>query len=402
MNSEFSLSADLLKATEALGYIKATPVQEKVIPLALLKKDVMARAETGSGKTAAYLLPTLQNLLITETTNKYTKVLVMVPTRELAKQVADECRKLATYTDLDVKELIGGSDFKADQRALTTHPEIIVATPGRLAKLIENGALKLAKIEHLIFDEADRMLDMGFREEMLEVVSQCPPDRQILLLSATLPGSIRKLGEKLMDQPELVLINYRLKDHSKIHQSILLADDTDHKEKLLRWLLENETFNKALVFTNTRNQANRLDGLLRYFEQKSAQIHGDVHQKGRQATIEAFHEGSINVLVATDVAARGLDVKGVDLIINFEVPRKGDDYLHRIGRSGRGDETGASITFVTPPEWNLMSSIERYLKTRFSRMVVKELAGTFKGPKKLKASGKAASKKKKKKKSGKK
>ena len=176
-----------------------------------------------------------------------------------------------------------------------------------------------------------------------------------------------------------------------------MADDVDHKEKLLRWLLDNESYEKAIVFTNSKTLAARLDGLMRYHKFRAAQLHGDIQQKGRQATIESFRTGKVNVLIATDLAARGLDVGGIDLVINFDMPRKGDAYVHRIGRTGRAGAEGKSISLIAQPEWNLMSSIERYLKVRFERKVIKELAATYKGPKKLKASGKAASSKKKKK-----
>jgi superfamily II DNA/RNA helicase len=326
------------------------------------------------------------------------RALVLVPTRELARQIVQTVEQLAQFTQLKVLEVTGGKDFLVQQRALHRGPDIVVATPGRLQEHLENGDPNLVNLQVIVLDEADRMLDMGFKETVLGIISKCPESRQTLIFSATLPGSIRRLAETTMKEPESLLIDHHRAQHQDIRQQILLADDDSHKEKLLRWLLENETFDKAIVFTNTKVTAGRLDGLLRYQKQRAAHLHGDVEQKGRQATVDAFRSGKVNVLVATDLAARGLDVQGIDLIINFDMSRRGDDYVHRIGRTGRAGVQGQAISLISPNEWNLMSSIERYLKVRFERKRIKELAGLYKGPKKLKASGKAASSKKKKKK----
>ncbi len=397
MLTDLPLNPLLIKATQALGFDAATPAQEKAIPVALDNKDLLVSAATGSGKTAAFLLPTLHKLLAQEPASKAVRALVLVPVRELADQIVSECEKLAQFTELKTIGITGGKDFKAQEKALVAIPDLIVATPGRLLEHLENGNPDLSQLDVLILDEADRMLDMGFQDSVLNIISQCPPERQTLMFSATLPSAIRRLAEKVLVEPESVLVDHHREQHNNILQQIVLADDDDHKEKLLRWLLDHETYEKAIVFTNAKAQASRLDGLLRYHKHKAAQLHGDIQQKGRLATVEAFRTGKTNILVATDIAARGLDVKGIDLIINFDMPRKGDDYVHRIGRTGRAGEEGQSISLISQYEWNLMSSIERYLKIKFQRKVIKELAGEYKGPKKLKASGKAAGTKKKKK-----
>jgi len=249
----------------------------------------------------------------------------------------------------------------------------------------------------LVLDEADRMLDMGFREEVLDLVRACKPERQTLLLSATLKHKgVMAIGEQILTEPELLTLATVRDKHANIQQQIMLADDVAHKERLLLWLLANETYEKALIFTNTREKTVELDHLVRRHGHRSGSLHGEMMQDERNAMMDRIRRGNNQVLVATDVAARGLDVKGIDLVINFDMARKGDDYVHRIGRTGRAGAKGLAVSLIAANEWNLMASIERYLKQSFERRLVKELAGNYKGPKKLKASGKAAGSKKKK------
>ncbi|UZW75126.1 DEAD/DEAH box helicase [Alkalimarinus sediminis] len=397
MLTELSLHPLLNEATQTLGFESATEVQKRAVPLVLDNKDLLVSAATGSGKTVAFLLPILHRILAKQAEPKATRALVLVPVRELADQIVKAGTALAQLTSLKLLSVTGGKDFKVQERALKRLPDIVVATPGRLIEHLENESLSLSELDVLVLDEADRMLDMGFQDNVLNVMKYCPAEHQTLLFSATLPSVIRRFAEEILNEPESVLVHHHREQHGDIQQQIVLADDIDHKEKLLRWLLDNETYEKAIVFTNSKILAARLDGLMRYHKFRAAQLHGDIQQKGRQATIESFRTGKVNVLIATDLAARGLDVGGIDLVINFDMPRKGDAYVHRIGRTGRAGAEGKSISFIAQTEWNLMSSIERYLKVRFERKVIKALPATYKGPKKLKASGKAASSKKKKK-----
>ncbi len=396
MLTELSLNPNLIKATKELGFEAATEVQAKAIPLVLDNKDLMVSAATGSGKTVAFLLPILHRMLAQASEPRAVRALVLVPVRELADQIVKAGKELTQFTEQYLVSITGGRDFKLQEKSLKRIPDIVVATPGRLIEHLENESFSLADIDVLVLDEADRMLDMGFQESVLNVMKYCPEQHQTLLFSATLPSAIRRFAEEILVEPESVLVHHHREKHDNIRQQAVLADDVSHKEKLLQWLLANETYEKAIVFTNSKILAARLDGLMRYHKFRAAQLHGDVQQKGRQATIESFRSGKVNVLIATDLAARGLDVSGIDLVINFDVPRKGDAYVHRIGRTGRAGAAGESISLVTQQEWNLMSSIERYLKIRFERKVIKELPATYKGPKKLKASGKAVGKKKKK------
>lgn len=398
MFSDLQLDQRLLKSVDKLGFQEPTPVQQQAIPLALEGKDLLVNAATGSGKTAAFLLPILQRMIMTSGARAGTRALVLVPTRELARQIGKECEKLASYCGIKVGVITGGQEFKVQRALLRKDPEIIIATPGRTLELVKEGSTLFSALEVLVLDEADRLFEMGFIDDVLAIIAQCRPERQTMLLSATLPAGVRRLMQVLND-PVRVTVNDVREQHDAIKQQFILADDDKHKEKLLLWLLENETFERALVFTNTRDMATHLSGVMRYRGQRAGYLHGEVKQDVRNSTTTAFRDGKINILIASDVASRGLDVKGIDLVVNFDMARKGDDYVHRIGRTGRAGKEGLAVALIAPNEWNLKASIERYLRVTFESRKIKELPGTYKGPKKLKSSGKAAAPAKRKKKS---
>lgn len=392
---QLKLHEKLLQGVAALGFETLTPVQAQAIPAGLAGRDLLVKAATGSGKTAAFMLPLLQRLLTEKGAPTGTRALILTPTRELANQVASDATKLAAFTDLKVGVITGGQS-QLQQRALfRKDPQIIVATPGRMLEHIQKSAADLAGLEILVLDEADRMLDMGLVEDVTLIINASNEQRQTMLFSATLPLAIRNLAAELLQDAEIITVDKEVDEQPSIRQQYILADDDKHKEKLLLWLLNNETYAKTIVFTNTRDRANEITGLLRYHHMSCDLLHGELKQDRRSATITAFRNDRFKVLVASDVAARGLDVKGVDLIINFDMARKGDDYVHRIGRTGRAGETGLAISLIGPFEWNLRASIERYLQIRMERRGIKALAGTYRGPKKVKKSGKAAGSKKK-------
>jgi len=394
--SSLSLAEPLLMAVSKLGFEQPTPVQQQAIPLALEHKDLLVSAETGSGKTAAFLLPTLHHLLTLPSRKFGTRALILAPTRELAQQIFKQCQQLVEFTVLKAGIITGGDDFRLQQNMLRKNTEIVIATPGRLLELMEQDAPNFSHLEVLILDEADRMLDMGFSEDVLTIAKSCNTQRQTLLFSATLTHfGVIKMADKMLQNHEIVALNTPYDGHRNIEQQIIVADDNDHKQKLLAWLLLNETYDKALVFTNSRIQADALRGPLRGQKLRVGVLHGEMDQKDRNRMMELYRDGEVNVMIATDLAARGLDVKGINLVINFDVPRNGINYIHRIGRTGRVDELGLTIALVKSTEWNLMSGIERFLKQKFKRRTIKELEGKYKGPKKLKASGKAAGVKKK-------
>ncbi|MGI9279259.1 MAG: DEAD/DEAH box helicase [Endozoicomonas sp.] len=395
--SDLALHERLQKALTEKDFSEATPVQAAVIPKALDGKDLLVSSETGSGKTAAFLLPAMSHFQDHSAPRSSTRMLILVPTRELARQVLEEAETLARFTQIKAGLITGGDQFRHQVNTLRKNPEILIATPGRLLEHMENSNTDFSDLEYLILDEADRMLDFGFSPDMLKIASECRQERQTMLFSATLEQKgMRDLINLVLNQPESVTLKTARDKHENIHQQIMLSDDQKHKEKLTRWLLENETFDKAIVFSNTRNFADQLCGFLRYCDLKVGVLHGEMDHQGRKKMMAMLASGQINILVATDVAARGLDIKGIDLVINFDMARNGDDYVHRIGRTGRAGEQGLAISLIGPNEWNLMSGIERYLKTRFEKRSIKELRGSWKGPKKLKASGKAAGSKKKK------
>ncbi len=373
-----------------MGFEQPTPVQLKAIPLALEHKDLLVSAETGSGKTAAFLLPTLQKLLVSASRKSGTRALVLTPTRELAQQIFKHCQQLTEFTDLQTGLITGGDDFRLQQNMLRRNTEIVIATPGRVLELMEQEIPDFSNLDVLILDEADRMLDMGFSEDVLNIASHCNAQRQTLLFSATLTHfGVIKMADKVLKEHDIVALNTLHDGHRNIEQQFVLADDNDHKLKLLTWLLKNETYDKALVFANSRIQATQLQGPLRGQKLRVGVLHGEMDQKERNRMMTLFREGEIKIMVATDLAARGLDIKGINLVINFDVPRNGINYIHRIGRTGRVDELGLTIALVKHTEWNLMSGIERFLKQKFKHRTIKELEGKYKGPKKQKTSGKA-------------
>ncbi len=393
--SELALDERVQKALTELGFEQATPAQTQTLPLAISGKDLMVSAETGSGKTAAFLLPMLNHMHTHKADNTSTRGLILVPTRELGLQVLKECEALARYTWVKAGLIVGGEDYRHQVNTLRKNPEILIATPGRLIEHMNNGNHDFSDLEYLVLDEADRMLDMGFGPDVLSIVEDCRPERQTLLFSATLkPRALQEMIGQVLRDPQRLILNSVREQHANIRQQILLADDTAHKERLLIWLLKNESYEKALVFTNTKARAEEFVGKIRVKGLRVGMLHGDMDQRERKHVMNLLKEGKINILIATDVAARGLDIKGIELVINLEMARNGDDYVHRIGRTGRAGEQGLAISLIGPDEWNRMSGIERYLRLRFEKRTIKELKGSYQGPKKLKSSGKAAGKKK--------
>ena len=387
---DLSLAEPLLMAINKLGFQQPTAVQQETIPLALKHTDLLVSAETGSGKTVAFLLPTLHHLLTLPSKKFGTRALILVPTRELAQQIFKQSLQLLEFTDLKAGLITGGDNFRQQQNMLRKNPELVIATPGRLLELMEQETTNFNHLEVLILDEADRMLDMGFSEDVLAIAKSCNAQKQTLLFSATLShAGVTKIVNKVLKNQEVLKLNTLQDERRNIEQQIVLADNNDHKLKLLSWLLLNEQYDKALVFTNSRMEAENLRGPLRGQKLRVGVLHGEMDQKDRNRMMELFREGEVRIMIATDIAARGLDVKGINLVINFDMPRNGINYIHRIGRTGRVDELGLTIALVKNTEWNLMAGIERFLKQKFIRREIKELEGKYKGPKKLKGSGKA-------------
>jgi len=380
-----------------MGLRQPSPVQEAAIPLALDGIDLQVTAETGSGKTVAYLAPALHQLLTSANHGAGPRLLILLPTRELAQQVFKEAQALITHTRLSAGLVTGGEDIEAQRQLFEDETPIIVATTGRLLEHIEAEAIDLSTLDVLVLDEADRMLDMGFSDEVAKIAAVANPERQTLMFSATMNSPwMKSMANKLLREPEVLKVSGGRAAHSQIREQVMLADDQAHKHKLLLWLLGFEKYDKAIVFTNSRDKADAVGLLLQQKKHRVAILHGEITAERRKRVMELVANGEIKTLVATDVAARGLDIEGVDLVINFDMPRRGDDYVHRIGRTGRGGSEGVAITLVQPDEWNLKASVERYLKHTFEPRVIEALQGEFKGPEKMRASGKAWGTKKKK------
>ncbi len=392
MFSELLLDEPLLDALEFLGFEKMTEVQSAAIPQALAGKDLIVNAKTGSGKTLAYVLPILQQIL--DNPQSVTQALILAPTRELCRQINKQCSLLSQYTEIKTAIIIGGEDPKHQLKALQKYPDIIVATPGRLLEHVKREVIDLDAISILVLDEADRMLDMGFSEEVISIAGQCNEACQTLLFSASFnENKFKALTDIVLVEAEKILIDSARENNQNIIQHKMLADNDEHKLDICHHLLDKEeqhiNYTKAIVFANKKETVNRISGWLQSKNIISAVLHSDVEQDRRNNMLRKFRNNDINIIVATDVASRGLDINDLDLIINFDVPRNGEDYMHRIGRTGRMFDTGSSITLVNSQEWNRMVGIENFLQVECTELKIKSLAGKFKGPENKKTSGKA-------------
>src|SRR5687767_4421193 len=368
---DLGLQPFLTERCESLGYIEPTPIQKQAIPIVLDGKDLIATAETGTGKTAAFLLPILQNLGISQ--KKGSTVLILSPTRELANQTDAFCRQFAPK-HIRCASIIGGAGYKNQIDAIRRGANIIVATPGRLMDFMEQGMLNLSKIDTFVLDEADRMLDMGFLPAIKRISKAIPSNRQTLFFSATLSSDIERIALSLMDAPHYAEVSVRGKAAITIEQT---AYPVGHQFKmpLLLELLDKEDFDRVLIFTRTKRGADRLAHVLERRALKSNRIHGDRSQSQREAALKGFKSGKTRVLVATDVAARGIDIDSVSHVINYDVPTVPEDYVHRIGRTGRAGNKGRAITLCTTAEEHSMRAIERLTGQQVERTLLPGFGG---------------------------
>jgi ATP-dependent RNA helicase RhlE len=362
---DLGLHLFLTDKCEQMGYREPTPIQKEAIPVVLEGGDVIATAETGTGKTAAFMLPILQKLKDAKKKGG-TSVLVLSPTRELANQTDEACRQFAPK-GITCAALIGGTAYGKQTAALRRMPDIIIATPGRLIDFMDQGLANLSRLTVLVLDEADRMLDMGFLPSIRRIVKAVPENRQTLFFSATMAPEIERIAHSIVREPTYIEINTRGKAADTIHQT---AYSVEHSSKipLLLELLEKEEFERVLVFTRTKRGADRVAHILEKRDHKSNRIHGDRSQSQREAALKAFKTGKTNVLVATDVAARGIDVDLVSHVINYDVPEAPEDYVHRIGRTGRAGNKGRAITLFTAAEEHSIRAIERLMGQQVERV----------------------------------
>jgi len=371
--SQLGLPAALVRACEQLGYREPTPVQRQAIPIVSDGSDLIACAETGTGKTAAFLLPIIQKLMATKLTG--TSVLVVAPTRELALQTEAACRELAPK-QIRCTALIGGASYTRQADALRRGAHIIVATPGRLLDFMQRGALDFSNLTTLVLDEADRMLDMGFLPAIKRLIAALPIERQTLLFSATMSPEIEKIARSAMRSPRLVEVSARGKAAETIEQ-FAYPVAVHSKTVLLLDLLERERFERVLVFTRTRREAERLAHILEARAHKVNRIHAERSQAQRESALRNFKNGSTRILVATDIAARGLDIDSVSHVINYDVPEAAEDYVHRIGRTGRAGNRGSAITLVTSGEESSLRAIERMTKQKVERVLLPDFGGVL-------------------------
>ena len=364
----------LLQAVKDLGYEQPSPIQEQAIPLVLEGRDLMAGAQTGTGKTAAFALPTLQRLAPHASTSASParhpiRVLVLAPTRELAIQVEESFRDYAKHMPIRTAIVYGGTDMNAQIAQLRRGVEILVATPGRLLDHVHNKTVMFNQVSVLILDEADRMLDMGFMPDIKRIIALLPPVRQNLLFSATFPDEIRKLTKSLLKNPAEVQIAAR-NATADLVTHVVHPCAREKKRELLCHLIQSRGLKQVLVFTGTRIGANRLAHQLRANHIQVDAIHGDKTQAEREAALEAFKTGKTTVLVATDVASRGLDIESLPQVINFDIPHSPEDYVHRIGRTGRAGLTGEAISLVAPEDLEALAAIEKLINKKLERVLV--------------------------------
>jgi superfamily II DNA/RNA helicase len=369
--TEFPFHESLLEGILSSGWKEATPIQEKVIPVILEGKDIIGCAQTGTGKTGAFLLPVLQKLLTEPSPDHHINALIVVPTRELAVQISTQIDGLTYFTDLSSIAVYGGGDgnsFVQEKSALSKGADIVVATPGKLISHINMGYVKLKELSFLILDEADRMLDMGFHDDIMRIIANIPEKRQTLLFSATMPPKIRTLAQKILKDPEEVNIALS-RPPDRIKQEIFIIYESQ-KNPLVKTLLKRSDFKSILVFCSRKTSVKQLTRELKRAGFKAEEIHSDLDQTQREETLRSFASKQLPILVATDILSRGIDIDQIDLVINYDVPHDGEDYVHRIGRTARAETQGTAYTFVTEQEQGRMAAIERLIGNEVPRAVI--------------------------------
>ncbi|HVL74807.1 MAG TPA: DEAD/DEAH box helicase [Noviherbaspirillum sp.] len=382
------LHASILKALTEAGYTKPTPVQEQAVPAAMEGRDLLVSSQTGSGKTAAFMLPALHRFALeeqnfvpgTKTPNqerqsarsrgerpRFTpaqpKMLVLTPTRELALQVTTATTKYGSnLRRVRAVSILGGMPYPKQMQLLSRNPEILVATPGRLIDHMESGKIDFSQLQMLVLDEADRMLDMGFIDDIEKIVAATPESRQTMLFSATLDGVVGNMARRITKTPLVIQIAGSASKHENIQQRVHFVDDLSHKNRVLDHLLRDTSLDQAVVFTATKRDADTIADRLNINGFAAAALHGDMHQGARNRTLDALRRGQVRVLVATDVAARGIDVPGITHVVNYDLPKFAEDYVHRIGRTGRAGRNGLAISLVNHSETVNIKRIERFTK----------------------------------------
>jgi ATP-dependent RNA helicase RhlE len=374
--TEFGFDERLMEGIEASGYENATPVQEQVIPLVLQGKDIIASAQTGTGKTAAFLLPLINKIITDPLVNHTNTALVIVPTRELAIQIAQHMEGLSYFTSVSSIAVYGGGDgnaFVQEKKALSHGADVVVCTPGKMMAHIKMGYVKLDGLKYLILDEADRMLDMGFYDDIMFIINHLPKKRQNLLFSATMPHKIREMARKILHQPEEINISIS-KPNEKIVQEAFVVYE-EQKIPLIKYLMKKKDFAMVLIFCSSKQSVKQLTRDLQRAGVKADEIHSDLEQDKREDVLMQFKSRRLPILIATDILSRGIDIDNIDLVINYDVPHDGEDYVHRIGRTARAAAEGTAYTFISPREQRKFLSIEKLLGKQVTKATVPEEFG---------------------------
>lgn len=371
---DFNFNPELLEGLLAMGFRNATPVQVQAIPLILDKKDLIACAQTGTGKTGAYLLPIMN--MIAGTAERHNNTLILAPTRELAQQIDLQVEALSYFTNISSLTVYGGGDgiaYEQQKRSMREGVDIIIATPGRLISHLSSGVLKLDQLQHLVLDEADRMLDMGFYDDIMRIVSYLPHIRQTVMFSATMPPKIRKLAATLLNHPEQISLAIS-KPAEGISQQVYMVHD-EQKVPLLSSLLKTDVYKSIIVFASTKEKVKNLGKVFRNLGLKAEAFHSDLGQKERESILLKFKNKQLPILIGTDVLSRGIDVEGIDLVVNFDVPHDAEDYVHRIGRTARAATKGTAITLVNHRDKRKLASIEKLIEKEVERIPLPEHLG---------------------------
>ncbi len=369
--SELNLAPQILRALTECGYAAPTPIQAKAIPEALAGRDILASAQTGTGKTAAFLLPSMQRLLTPVRNPKGApRILVLTPTRELAQQINECAFSYGKYLRMRSTLILGGMPYRDQFRDLSRPVDIVVGTPGRLVDHLDRGSLDLSKVEVLVLDEADRMLDMGFKDDLEKLTARVPEGRQTLFFTATLNKVMAELAGRLLRAPVRIDIAPKKENAPAIEQRLYVADSLNHKQRLLQHMVADEGLTRAIIFSATKKDADGLARELSAQGHRAAALHGDMSQGSRSRTLKMLRQGRIRLLVATDVAARGLDITDVSHVINFDLPKFAEDYVHRIGRTGRAGASGTAVSFASRNDLTSLQRIERYIGKAVPKHVV--------------------------------
>jgi ATP-dependent RNA helicase DeaD len=377
--NELGLSQYVLQAISEMGFEELTPIQKSTIPIALEGKDLIGQAQTGTGKTAAYGIPIIEKISLDE---DFIQAVVLTPTRELAMQVAEELNRIGQFKKTRALPIYGGQDINRQIKALKKKPQIIVATPGRLLDHMRRRTIRLNNVQFCVLDEADEMLNMGFVEDIESILGEIPIQRQTMLFSATIPKSIEELANRFMKKPEIVRTQAKEVTVPLTEQVYLEVHERDKLDILSR-LLDLNSPELAIIFARTKRRVDELGEALAKRGYAAESIHGDLTQARRDAVMKKFREGTIELLVATDVAARGLDISGISHVFNFDIPQDPESYVHRIGRTGRAGKSGLAFTFVTPREFNQLRNIENVIKRKIKRLPTPTLLEAFRGQQRL-------------------